>query len=489
MPQTNNSTATAIDDAAVLFWAQADGSDVIWQPLPISMYLTRGNYSLTVDPVDGLELSDDTLLRNIVVSLLEDSQGNVMAPFERQFRIRDANPPLIAALPAPPAAPDGQLVPGTSYTVTPEISGIDFFPLDPPEGDLDRVEFFFQDPVAAGTGAQPGFVASTAPYAFSFVAAYSGNGVDPRPFPLWARAVDTSTNESNVVALEMVVLPNQAPVVGGVTATAVSPVPGTFYSGSSIRASVDGLGDVDGLQLALDVQLWQEGGGLVDVAPTLSLSRPASGNWIDLPAPTRDLEVPQDMAEGTALYVRAHVVDASGASATVESERFQVADDDNGPVIEGLTVRSAADGTAVRRSFIGDELYVEVVAKDIETSVIEVTIEFDRGDIFASPAAANRISGDLFRTAVMTVPVDVFSEPTTVTLTAVAGDRGGNSSTATRDFEVAPEPDPTAPTVEWLTPWEGAAWPASYTSVSSAGEWRGDAASGARSRSQRGRKR
>ena len=105
-----------------------------------------------------------------------------------------------------------------AYTVTPELSGIDVYslnPLDPLEPlieDLDRVEYFFEDPVAAGASRPTRIHAAAEPFAFSFVAAYAGNGTDPRPFPIWARAVDTSTNESNVVLLELEVLPNQTPV-------------------------------------------------------------------------------------------------------------------------------------------------------------------------------------------------------------------------------------------------------------------------------------
>ncbi len=463
------------DDAAILFWAQAGGNNVIWQPLPVSMYLTRNNYSLTVDPVDGLELSDDTLLRKIVVSLLEDSQGNVMVPEEKVYRIRDANPPVIDALPAPPNAADGTLVPGTSYAVTPELSGIDVYSLDPSNPsapiieDLDRVEYFFQDPIAAGTGVQPGFVASSEPYAFTFVAAYSGNGVDPRPFPVWARAVDTSTNKSNVVALEMVVLPNQVPTIGTVTAEAIAPVAGEFYSGSTIQVVVSGIADSDDAQIGLEIHLWQESGGVVEAAPTIALMRPASGSWSDLEAPIVELEVPQSLAEGTGLFVRARATDASGADAIAESAHFAVADDQNGPVIEVLTARSADDHDARSQFYIGEELYFEFVARDTETEVISVTVSVDRTDIFSSPFTVDRVSGDEYRTSTVTVPVDVFSEITPVEVTVLAGDRGGNSATETFTFEVAPEPDPTAPTVEWLTPWEGGSWPADYTSQGAPG--------------------
>jgi hypothetical protein len=459
------------DDAASLSWGQDDGAGgVVWQPLPITMFLTRSDYSLTVDPnVEGLVLTDDTLLRRIQIAGLEDSHGNMMAAYEEDYRVRDANPPVFDDLPPPPTAPDGQLMPGHAYTVTPVLSGIDHFPLDPPDGDLDRVEYFFTDPDADGL-AQPGYVATASPYAFAFIAAYAGDGVEPRPFPIWARAFDTSENSSAVAELSMEVLPNEAPTIGALTATAVSPVAGTFYVGSAIQATVGGLGDVDNSQLSLVVGLWEEGGGLVAVAPSLSVTRPASGNWADLVPPVLDLEIPDEIAEGTVLYLHARATDASAVSATAESERFAVADDQAPPTIDGIVVRAASDGEPASLFYIGSGLYAEFTARDAETSVIAVELGFDRADIFPPPVSATRVSGDLFRSEVLTVPVDVFTEQTTVVLTVSADDRGGNTATATHAFEVAPEPDPTAPTVEWLTPWEGAEWPADYTSSLSPGQ-------------------
>ncbi len=104
------------------------------------------------------------------------------------------------------------------------------------------------------------------------------------------------------------------------------------------------------------------------------------------------------------------------------------------------------------------------MARDVETEVIAVTVSVDRTDIFSSPMTADRVSGDVYRTARVTVPFDVFSEVTPVEVTVSADDRGGNIGVRDLPFEVAPEPDPTAPTVEWLTPWEGGSWPAHYTS-------------------------
>ncbi|MFV2074286.1 MAG: Ig-like domain-containing protein, partial [Thermoanaerobaculales bacterium] len=454
------------DDAAVLSWGKDDGGGgVIWQPLPVSMFLTRSSYSLTVDPANGLDLTGDNLLRRIQISGLVDGQGNPMAPFERQYRIWDGNPPVIDDLPPPPGAPGGQLVPGTAYTVTPVLSGIDNFPLDPPQGDLDRVEYFFDDPTAPGGPTQPNVISSSPPYELTFVAAYSGDGVNPKPLPVWARAVDTSTNESNVVELAMEVLPNQGPTVGAVTAIAVSPVAGVLYAGSEIAATVEGMSDPDGTQLALAVQLFEEGGALLDAAPTLSINRPPSGDWGDLTAPTVSLEIPIIQPEGAQLHLSVQVTDSSGASAVAESARFPVADDQGPPVVESISARSGIDGEPRALFHIGEQLYLEFIARDAETEVIGAEAVFDRPDIFSSPLAATRISGNLYRTETLTVPHGVFSETTQVTATISADDRGGNFGGRTLVIEVAPEPDPTAPTVEWLTPWEGAPWPAAYTSV------------------------
>ena len=134
--------------------------------------------------LQGLDLVDDSLLRRIEILGIEDSKGNEMTLWERDYRIRDDNAPVIDELPPPLNAPDAQLIAGSAYTITPVVSGIDNYPLDPPQGDLDRVEYFFSDPAASGPTASPGFTATTPPYEFSFVAAYAGNGIDTRLFPV-----------------------------------------------------------------------------------------------------------------------------------------------------------------------------------------------------------------------------------------------------------------------------------------------------------------
>ncbi len=225
------------------------------------------------------------------------------------------------------------------------------------------------------------------PYEFTFVAGYSGNGIDPRPFPIWARAVDTSTNESNVVLLEMVVLPNQTPVIGDVRLKPSLPWRASSTPGRrSVRPST-----VCRIRMEPSCRSMftcgTRGSGFSMPLRRCILTRPASGDWSELAPPTLDFELPMDLPEGAELSIRAHVTDSAGATADVESSRFTVADDQIGPVIEDVAVRSA-DGGEAQSFAIGDRLYVEFVARDVETEVTEATVSFDRIDIFPSTLEA-----------------------------------------------------------------------------------------------------
>ncbi|MEO1086182.1 MAG: Ig-like domain-containing protein, partial [Acidobacteriota bacterium] len=205
------------DDAAVI---QALNGSGVWVDTPVTLFLTRQNYSLQVEPVQGLEIPGDTLRRRLIVDGLLDSLGNPMPRFEAEYRIYDENPPIVDAVPFPDNAPTGDLFQGTAYEIVPQLSGLDEVTDLMPGGDLDRVDYFFSDPEDPATPVQPSFSARTWPFKFSFVGAYVGDGVEPRPFPVWVQAVDTSTNVSNYVRIDMQVLPNAPPTVGGVSVEA-----------------------------------------------------------------------------------------------------------------------------------------------------------------------------------------------------------------------------------------------------------------------------
>ncbi len=449
-----------MEDAAELYWGQG-GSDgtVTWRPYPASLALTRSGFSLLVTPVQGLELMGDTLRRRVVVARLEDAAGNAMAPYEREFRIYDGEAPVITAVPYPTGAPDGRLTIGRTYTLTPILAHLNDVTPGNPGGDIDQVEYYAVDPESGG---RPVFLATQFPFAYTFVAAYAGDGATPSPLPVWVRAVDTSRNASNTVFVGMEVLPNRPPTMTGVMAEAVAPVPGIVYAGSTVRTLVTGVADEDGAQLSLAVKLWQVGGSEpVAVAPTRLLQRPASGSWPDLPSPTFDLVLPRTIGAGSELYLSATLTDTHGATSTMESEHLTVAADRTAPVVEGLVARLAG-GQATSELRIGDEFTVEFRARDGETAISGVSVTFS--DVFSSVASPTLVpqTHDLYRSSRVRVPV---VEATDVTVTATAQDLGGNTTSATLTLHLAPVPDPTAPTAQWLSPWEGAPWPASYTSV------------------------
>ena len=440
-----------------------------WVRLPVAIFLTRSGYSVEMEPIGGFTLQGDTLHRRVRVDRLSDRYGNPMPLYEATYRLFDANPPVVDAVPFPAGAPDGDLIQGVDYVLVPVLSGIDDVTAEEPGGDLARVDFYFEDPTDPTHPVVPSFSAQTHPFAYPFVGAYSGDGVTPRPFPVWVQAVDTSTNRSNVVRVDMQVLPNTGPTVAQVVGEALSPVAGTFYAGSALRATVGGLDDVDGAQLTLSVELRADGQAQpIADSPDRLVSRPAGG-WADAAAESFDFTLPLDLAEGTPLYFLARAIDSQGAAGAVESDRYPVADDATPAVVQGL-VSKLADGRAEDLFFIGESFYFELRAHDVETAVDTVEVVLDRTDVFPDPLTVTKVAGssDLYRSSMLTVPFGVVDQEIPLVATARVTDVGGNLEEETLPFRVAPEADPTAPVATWVAPWHGAPWPAGHSSVVSA---------------------
>ncbi|MEO8056478.1 MAG: Ig-like domain-containing protein, partial [Acidobacteriota bacterium] len=445
--------------AAQLFWQQ--NGNATWQPVPITMFLSRGGYSLVVQPPTGVTYQNDSFKRHIHLSRLKDATGNPMADYDRDFRVYDLNPPHVdVAFPA--GAPAGQLVGGSPYTLAPVLTSLD----DPPQGDIDRVEYFLASSGDPTTPAStPVFTARVAPFAFTFVAAYAGNGIDPRLFPVWVKATDTSTNASNVVKLAMTVLPNAPPVLVSVAAAATAPVAGTFYAGSTLAATVAGVADPDGAAVTLTAELRKNNAGspndpadLVASLPSQALTKPGAG-WAALPPPVFAAAIPIATPDGTSLFFRVKATDSLGASATAESARFAVLHDPNPPTLDSFVARLSGASSPSSQFFIGQKLVLEFRARDAETAVRATSIALS--GVFASPQSSTLVGGttDLYRTAELTVPATVPPGGLSVTATASATDWGGNTGTSPLTFNVSPTPDPYAPVATWLTPWEGGAWP------------------------------
>ncbi|MEM8931210.1 MAG: Ig-like domain-containing protein, partial [Acidobacteriota bacterium] len=453
-----------VDDAATLEVLKGDGT---WVELPVVLFLTRQGYSLQVEPIQGLEIPDDTLRRRLTVTGLLDSVGNPMNPWVATFRIYDENTPGLAI--GPPAnAPDGQLVQGVSYTLQPVLSNLDDLDLGP-GGDIDSVDYFFEDPEDPTSPVQPNFSAREHPFTYTFVGAYAGDGIEPRLFPVWVRVVDTSTNASDFVKVDMQVLPNTPPTIDGALLDVLSPIAGTLYAGSTVRATADGIDDVDGSRLTVSLAVFREDEALpIGETGGVLILRP-DGGWDTLDPPFQSFTIDLDVPEGTPIYSRVRVIDSQGAIAEVESERVLVADDTEPPTVDSVVARRVADNSPQLVFFIGETLRLEWRARDGETDVSSVEVTFDRDDIFPAPITATRVSGDLFRTEVLSVPPDLFFEPTSVVATIAADDYGGNTGERTLTFEVAPEPDPTAPVATWRSPWQGGEWPAAYESTTLTG--------------------
>ena len=79
-----------------------------------------------------------------------------------------------------------------------------------------------------------------------------------------------------------------------------------------------------------------------------------------------------------------------------------MADDQGDPVIEAIVVRSTADGEPRSLFYIGQELVIELTARDAETEIMAVEVSIDPTDIFPSPLTGNRVTGNLYRTEALT---------------------------------------------------------------------------------------
>ncbi|MCL4806577.1 MAG: carboxypeptidase regulatory-like domain-containing protein, partial [Thermoanaerobaculia bacterium] len=448
--------------SAVLFeWKATTG---IWTSFPVTTSLTRGGYSVLVEQPQGVTFTDDSLRRRLTVTGLTDAFGNPMPAWVGEYRIYDTNAPVLT-IGLPPNAPGGDLFASSSYVLAPEFDEPDDWTPESPWGDVDRVEYTFAsaaDPTEPASA--PGAVLTVGPFKLSFVAAYVGDGSSPRPFPVWVKAFDTSGNPSAQVRLDMRVLPNASPTIGSLSVAATAPVVGTIYAGSSVAVTATGISDADDARLTLVAELRRGAGPqstLIASVPARVLDRPAEG-WAALPAQTFSFVVPLTEPEGSTLSAVVRATDGRGAAGTVDLP-FTVADDSAQPLVTDLVARRP-DGTTSTSFVIGDSFVLEVGARDLETAVRSVSVE-TTGGVFPGTLEATRVgTSDLFRTASVTVP-STLTEPVSVVVTATAEDHGGNDRSVTLSLEAGPALDPTHPVAEWLSPFDGALWPADYASV------------------------
>jgi hypothetical protein len=441
-------------DAAVLEARKLDGS---WVALPSVYYLTRLNFSLQLDLPQGLSVPDDSLRRRLTVSRLRDESGNPMVTWQREFRLYDNNTPTLA-VPLPAGAPDGNLYRSLTYKLSPVLGNLDDVTAQLPGGDLDRVEYFFTDP--ATNSNPPGFVAQVHPFEYSFVAAYVGSG-QPRPFPVWVRAVDTSNNATPVVFLDMRVLPNVPPSVGTVAAT--SSVHGqTFYSGNPVVVTATGIADPDSSQLSLLLELIRADTQVAKQIVSMVATRPTAGVW-DLSQLHTFTVSPGNMSlpEGTPFFFRVAAVDGSSARTTADSPAYLIADDATAPTVSLLGIFDAGNSSALQ--FVqGETIRIRFAASDAETGLKTQRIVFDRTDFFPQPLAVSPRTGG-FEGSVR-IPAGIVTEPTEVVATIESEDYGGNVTRVPAAFQIRPSDDPFAPVAIWTSPFTASLWPASYTS-------------------------
>ena len=456
---------TGPDNAVVVQPLDADGAPVPGVYLALAVLQVHDKHSLSVlittPPAPGTRL-------RIEISGFRDQspERNLMIPFEKDFRIADENVPAIAL-----AAPGGavELHPGESVTVIPALSNLDGVTAGNPGGDVDRVEWFVAVPEDAGSpSASPVSSSLSWPFSFSFTASNTLVPPAPRPFTLWARAIDTSGNASvsPLPSIPFVVVPNSPPRVGALEVEPVAPSTIAIYPGSTIRVSIASLDDPDGTELTLSADL-RRGNIVLASSVTRQLERPVAG-WIALPIQSFEFTVPLEVDGGTGVSITVKAVDSLG-DATQRLLGAAVAADTTKPIIDSFLVRGV-DNSSTSSFTIGQKFVIELRARDGETAVQSVSLNL-AGDVLSGPRALFLVSGsgNLYRTAVMTAPGVV--SPVTITATALVRDYGSNESVTSPPltFEVTGSLDPEAPAAEWLTPWDGGQWPAGYLSDHSGG--------------------
>ena len=450
---------------AKLFWIDGSGVE---RNVPIAVSRTRQNFSVRIDVLPGLDAPEDTGDRRLVIDHLEDALGNAVSTASFAFRIYDGRAPRITLLTAP-AASDGVVRQGAAVRVVPTVAELDQTVGDALPGDLDRVDYYLEDPTAGSGGAVgPVSSARSGDFALEFVASYVGDGSTPRPFPVWARAVDSSSNQSNTAFLDLEILPNAPPSLEEVRITVLDP-PGQPFRGAGLRVEMVGIDDEDAAELTVRAELLDAAGTVLDSAPGTSVLRP-TGGWAELAPPVLEMRLPEAVAIGSVVTARGWVVDAAGAQSTADAV-VSVAADEVAPRV--LSVRTEdEDGTPTVEIRLGESFRVLVEAEDGETRVSSVQVEFDRSDLLPATVAATSVPGSANRFVTALIPVPIVTGAEDVVVTARVLDLDGNEARESTSVRLAPEPDPEDPVITWRTPWReqpGTMWPAGYASPSGNG--------------------
>lgn len=444
------------EDAALM---QAQRTDGVWVTLPIVLYLTRSDFSLQLERFYGIGLppEQDSGRRRLTVSRLTDATLNAMVPVVYEFRLFDENPPVLVALPLPADAPDGNLYQGATYVLTPVLEGLDDVTPTLPGGDLDRVEYYFDDPDLPNASQQAAVTVTSYPFAFQLTAPSAGAG--PRPFPVWARAFDTSLNVSVTRFADLRILPNAPPAIGQVT---LAPAEAALYPGDTVVATAGQFSDADGSTLTLTLRIRRADNQSLLGTRQWTLSRPAGG-WAAAAPQSFSVILPDAVAEGTPLEAVAEVIDRQGTAASATSALLLVADDQLPPQLSNARI---GDEGGFSRSYyeLGAQIQALIVALDAESRIKSAKVSFEPPIFgseplemisYPSPAGSFRLPSPQRVMAYL-------PQPTQITATFRVEDLGGNVAETTALFEVRPSDDPTPPALHWTSPFEGGQWPAAY---------------------------
>ncbi|MGA7617237.1 MAG: carboxypeptidase regulatory-like domain-containing protein, partial [Thermoanaerobaculia bacterium] len=375
---------------------------------------------------------------------LVDDHGAPLSVWTQDFFTYDETAPVVTLTPP--------LLNGVAIgEADPLYTGVLYtFPLSAtnPDGsaatDLARVDFFVVDDSGHET------LLGNHPLASVALSLPSGS----TSFTLKAVATDLSGNVSAPATRSWSV--QEIPAL---SIAATSFAPATIYAGNTVTETILIAGGA--LDATVSVNVTAEGSPTTVASATQALHRAAFGDpWSPV---ALELPIPSGVAAGSLLHFVATVVDARGVPLS-RDDAIQLAADAGAPSIDTPTievVHSTVSGSPVDRFNGGDTYRVHVLTSDAETGISSVVFHVDGVD-FTVTSGVWRSDLSRWEFVSPTITAEARNNDTTIQIAATAHDFGGNDATSATQITYNGLHDPNAPTVGWIQPLDGAAWPASH---------------------------
>ncbi len=438
-----------------------------WRRLPVVTYLTRSNFSLTVQALGGVtpRRRHPAAARSSspVCATVRQRHADLRAdlPHLRRQRAGSSTP-----CPSRRRAADGELLQGHPYILAPAFCGLDYVDAGarpeatstasstssptPPTPPIRCLRPTRRRATRSPTPSSPPMPATALAAAVPDLGA--GGGHQHQRQQRRRRA--------------MVVLPNTDPSVESVLVAATAPVPGMPYAGLHPAPPPSAASTTSTARSSrCSPSSGQEGasGAAVHRRRRWLVTRPAGG-WGDAPSRTAPSPCRSTIAEGTALYA---VRDRGGLQrrhGATESERLPVSDD--AAAAGHRRLLGAPRRRAGRRTCSSARSsYFELRAHDVETAIQTVT--WTSTAATSSPRRSPPPSAGYHRPLPQRQPDGADGgprrDPDHRHRDHVA-DWGGNTVDRSHQLDDRPRARPDAPEARWKAPWQGALWPADYTS-------------------------